>query len=87
MAIRFKKDTPNKCYMKMSHLEETFAEVTLVQGRRHQISDDMPGPAYEGPVRPKLAEAKYKDLIELTKGPNPVIKHPDHIQFYTLLPY
>lgn len=89
MSIKFVKEFPQKFYMKMSHLEKDFAEVSLHQGRRHaEIPDALPNPAYEfGPSRPKLAEAKYNDLMALASGDNPVIKHPDHVQFFTSLPH
>ena len=85
-----KKDFPQKFYIKMSHLDEEFSEVSLQQGRRHhlqQIPDALPSPAYEYPSFPKLSMDEYKDLMELTKGENPVIKHADHVQFYKALPH
>lgn len=91
MAIKMTSDTPEKFYIKMSHLDDDFSEVTLSlsQGRRAQKpTEDMPDPAYRSQmVRPKLAEAKFEDLMKLAGGENPVIKHPDHVRFYRSLPH
>ena len=84
MAVKVKKDTPGKMYLKMSHLDNNFKEVTLAEGRRHSINQEMP---YEGSESPKLSEDKHTDLMKLIDGPNPVIKHRDHVQFYRLLPH
>ena len=59
----------------------------MAQGRRHSINQEMPDRAYEGSESPKLSEDKHTDLMKLIDGPNPVIKHRDHVQFYRLLPY
>ena len=87
VAVRVKKSAPEKLFMKMSHLEDTFSEITLAQGRKHSLSTNMPDLAYDATTRPKLSEDKYGDLVKLNEGSNPVIKHPDHIQFYRLLPH
>ena len=85
MAIRLEKATPRTGYIKMSHSDEVFAEFNIASGRLDHISEELPGPAYENART--LAERKYEDLKRLTEGPNPVIKHRDHVTFYMHLPH
>ena len=88
MQVQVEKQLPNKLRVKSSHMDTRFGTINLATSSRSQIQDQPmhPGRAYErGP--PKLAEGKYNDLMSLCKGSTPVIRHTDHVAFYTQLPH
>jgi hypothetical protein len=95
MAVKVSKTAPDKLYLKMSHHDE-FQPITLTSRvrsksnhRRRSVSQlAAPERAYgERKGVPRLAKAKYDDLMKLTKGKRPLIRHPDHVSFYTNLPH
>ena len=87
--IRVKHGDSQTMYVKMSHLDEDFG--TLQLGGRRSSGDKRPlkgkpRQAYRS-AAPKLAIAKYNDLMSLCAGITPVIRHPEHQQFYKELPH
>lgn len=45
-----------------------------------------PQSLYEGGP-PKIAQAKFEDLVSLCRQQNPVVSHPDYQSFYKQLPH
>lgn len=84
--VEFKvmKSQPLKCFFKNSHLESNYRSITL----KRQVSDFFKMticPLNVAP--PKISKLKYDDLIGLCKGEKPVIRLPEHNQYYYSLPH
>ncbi len=92
-AVKGVKATPDKVYVKMSHFQD-FKPVTLgARVRSNKSKQDVsklpkPKQAYTKTKGvPKLAQAKYTDLMQMVNGPRPLIRNPEHVAFYKNLPH
>ncbi|KAJ8872049.1 hypothetical protein PR048_025650 [Dryococelus australis] len=78
------KEDVNCIYFKRSHTDATYERLSL----KRQALDSMKNAVSKLSVTPTpLAYEKYKDLVTLCVGPNPIVRNPYYQQFYKGLPY
>ncbi|XP_072398864.1 uncharacterized protein [Diabrotica undecimpunctata] len=78
------KNDLQKIFFKTSHLEENYRSVTL----KRQNTPFLTKPLNKLNTEPRpISMAKYKDLNTLCTGNTPVIRLPEHINFYKSLPH
>lgn len=84
--IEVRRGEERKLFFKTSHLSEDFDAINLNKNRRSQrVPFDLPSPSRSQP--PMMTSAKHQDLMSLCTGDIPVIRQPDHRNFYSSLPH
>lgn len=71
----------------MKHYNTAYDNVSFLKRRCATLPVHSSTVATRYPVPPKLPMAKYNDLITMTNGMMPVIRHQDHQSFYRSLPH
>lgn len=78
MEIKVKSSERNKIFFKTSHLDEAYDCTELKRGIT--IDKVKVNSLYTLPINIKLT--KYKNLISLCNGANPIIRLPEMKDFY-----
>ena len=81
--LQVTKDAPNSFFFKLSHHQDAFSEMRLPQKRN--VSSLEISPLYT--TGPQITSEKYADIMTLCTGPRPVIRNPEHVNFFKSLPH
>lgn len=81
--IFVEKKAPLEIKFKTSHLDTSYRSLTLKRLAEYKMHSQELEKLNKQP--PKISRDKYKDLMDLCQGDTPVIKHSEHVTFYTSL--
>lgn len=85
VEFHVRKNNISQIFFKTSHLDQNYRSLTLKRQNNESLLSKKLNNLNRGP-RP-ISTEKYNDLIALCSGNTPVIKLPEHVQFYRSLPH
>lgn len=83
-AFHVRKTDTTTLYFKTDHRQTSCRSLSLKRQRSSFLNDEL---SLLNDAPQKIAKEKYDDLISLTAGNAPVIRLPEHADFYRSLPH
>lgn len=82
--LSFQKTNGDKLFLKTDHTAVSYRFLTLRRQSYVAMESEI---SPLNMTQPEISQDKYNDLISLTTGDTPVIRLPEFIDFYRLLPH